>query len=143
MRACELPALAILCLAFLGSGCGGSVGPSVKGQVLLDDQPVAGARVSFEGKGGNMAVTDDKGKFFLDGRVFKSVKEGKYIVKITKHVDNKTGTAPSSEDHDQLLAAGMLRNTLPEQYGRNEENPLVAEIKPGANELPPFQLKSK
>lgn len=138
------PAASILCLAIVLNGCGkGSAGPSVKGQVLLDDQPLAGARVVFEGVGGNKAVTDDKGKFLLDGKVFKSVKPGKYIVRITKHVNKKTGDAPSAEEHDQLLFAGELKNILPAHYGRKEENPLIVEIKEGVNELPPFQLKSK
>ncbi|HZZ82460.1 MAG TPA: carboxypeptidase-like regulatory domain-containing protein [Gemmataceae bacterium] len=123
-------------------GCGGKTGPSVKGKVLLDGQPVAGAKVTFEGKGGNVAITDSEGKFFLDGKAFTSVQPGKYVVSVTKYL-NKEGKAPPSEDFDQLLAANQLTNSLPAQYGGPEENPLTAEIKDGVNELPPFELKSK
>ena len=96
----------------------------------------------FEGKGGNITITDKDGKFFLDGKQFKSVKPGTYVVRITKYVD-KSGQDVPEEKHDDLLAAGELVNKLPFQYGAPEENPLNAEIKEGANELPPFQLKSQ
>jgi hypothetical protein len=125
-------------------GCSsGPTGPSVKGQVLLDGKPVAGARVVFHGKGGATTVTDNDGKFFLNGSTYKNVQPGKYLVMIAKYVDKKTGKAPDPEDVDNLLAAGKLKSELPEHYGAMEENPLIAEIKEGANELQPFQLKTK
>jgi hypothetical protein len=128
-------------LLLVVAGCSSQVGPSVKGQVLFDGKPVAGARVIFEGKGGNATVTDKDGKFFLDGKQFKSVKPGTYVVRITKHVD-KSGQEVPEDKYDDLIAANELVNKLPPQYGAAEENPLSAEIKEGANELPPFQLKS-
>jgi hypothetical protein len=125
-------------------GCSsGNVGPSVKGQVLLDNKPVAGARVAFHGKGGAQTVTDQDGKFFLDGTAFKSVQPGKYIVRITKYVDKKTGKVPETDDLDNKIAAGEVKNELPAHYGAAEENPLIADISAGANELKPFELKSK
>src|SRR5215475_5479123 len=89
-------------LLLLLAGCSGQVGPSVKGQVLFDGKPVGGARVIFEGKGGNAAVTDKDGKFYLDGRQFKSVKPGTYTVRISKHVD-KSGNDVPEDKYDDLL----------------------------------------
>jgi hypothetical protein len=126
------------------TGCSDVVGPKVKGQVLLDGKPVAGARVMFFGKGGGGSVTDSDGKFYLDGTTFKTVQPGKYIVMVSKYVDMKTGKAFEGEDYEQAVAAGKAKSELPERYGRNEENPLTGiEIKDGMNELKPFELKSK
>jgi hypothetical protein len=126
------------------TGCSDVAGPKVKGQVLLDGKPVAGARVTFTGKGGGGGVTDNDGKFYLDGSTFKTVQPGKYIVLVTKYVDMKTGKAIEAEDYEQLIAAGKAKNELPARYSQNEENPLTGiEIKNGMNELKPFELKSK
>jgi hypothetical protein len=133
--------VSISCLFCALAGCSGTAGPSVKGQVLFDGKPVSDARVVFEGVGGSAAATDEEGKFHLDGTTFKTVKPGKYIVRISKLVDKKTGKVPDREDYDQLLAADGLKNLLPAKYNQKEENPLIAEIKEGANDLPPFQLK--
>jgi hypothetical protein len=122
-------------------GCSSQVGPKVKGQVLLDSKPVAGARVTFEGKGGTIAVTDNEGKFFLDGKAFSTVQPGKYVVLVTKFVD-KEGKDVSAEDYDQKVASGDAVNSLPAVYSTPEQNPLSAEIKDGMNELKPFELKS-
>ena len=138
----NLPALvSIFCMFFALAGCSGTVGPSVKGQVLFDGKAVSDARVVFDGVGGSAAVTNEEGKFYLDGTTFKTVKPGKYIVRVSKLVDKKTGKVPDREDYDQLLAADGLKNLLPAKYNQKEENPLIAEIKEGANDLPPFQLK--
>jgi hypothetical protein len=138
----NFPALvSISCLVCALAGCSGQVGPRVKGQVLFEGKPVSEARVIFEGAGGSAAVTDEEGKFYLDGTTFKTVKPGKYIVRVSKLVDKKTGKVPEREDYDQLHAADKLKNLLPARFNQNEENPLVAEIKEGVNELPPFQLK--
>lgn len=125
------------------AGCSNKVGPSVKGQVLLDGQPVSEARIVFEGKGGASTITDAEGKFFLDGTVYKNVKPGKYLVRVSKFADKKTGKVPPPEDYEQLVAAGMVKSMLPEKYDGTDQNPLNAEIKDGHNDLPPFQLKSK
>jgi hypothetical protein len=113
----------------------------VKGQVLLDGQPVAGARVTFEGKGGNTIVTDNEGKFFLEGKTFTIVQPGKYVILVTKFVD-KDGKALPPEEYDQAVASNQAVNSLPEKYSGPEANPLSAEIKDGVNELKPFELKS-
>lgn len=126
------------------TGCSNVVGPKVKGQVMLDGKPVAGARVMFYGKGGGGAVTDNDGKFYLDGSTFKTVQPGQYIVMVSKYVDIKTGKAIEGEDYDQVIASGKAKNEIPAKYSRNEENPLTnIEIKDGMNELKPFELKSK
>lgn len=142
MRRCSA-VLFLSCLVVFLASCSGAAGPRVKGQVLLDGKAVEGARVVFHGDGGNVTVTDAEGKFSLDGTTFKSVKPGKYIVRITKYVDKKTGQAIDPEQYDQVLAAGTAKNFLPDKYGGDEMNPLSGEIKAGENALPPFELKSK
>jgi hypothetical protein len=135
---------AVGCLVFFLVGCsGGTVGPRVKGQVLLDGKGVSKAHVMFHGKGGTTTFTDEEGKFYLDGTTYKSVQPGKYVVRITRYVDKKSGQPVDAEDYGMLVASGKVKNTVPERYGAEEENPLTADIKEGLNELPPFQLKSK
>lgn len=125
-------------------GCsGGSVGPQVKGQVFLDNKELAGARIVFEGPGGNGTVTNDEGKFELPGtKPFNTVKPGKYTVYITKYVDKK-GQPIEPEELEQMIAAGMVKSAIPAKYGSTDMNLLGAEIKEGLNELPPFKLTTK
>lgn len=122
-------------------GCsGGSTGTTVKGQVLYDGKAVSDAQVLFHGDGGSSAFTDQEGKFYLDGTFGQTIKEGSYRVVVTKYVDKK-GKIPEPEELEQLEAAGLVKSALPPIYADQEVTPLTAEIKPGANELEPFELK--
>src|SRR5258708_1441455 len=86
-------------LLFVLAGCSKVVGPSVKGQILMDGKPLTMANVIFAGGPSNcQAVTDEDGKFYLDGTVYKNVKPGKYQIQITKYVHRKTGKAPKDDD---------------------------------------------
>jgi hypothetical protein len=83
-----LLAAALACAA----GCGGSGLRKVEGEVLLDDQPVAGALVVFqrEDNGGPPAnaVTDEKGHFRLSTRASgDGVLPGTYKVTVSKSAD--------------------------------------------------------
>ena len=146
MRPCLLITLLLSlagAVAFLGGCSGGSSsGTSIKGQVLFNSKPVTDARVLFHGEGGASAVTDQDGKFHLDGSRGKGVKEGKYRVVVYKYVD-KSGKVPEADELEQLIAAGQVKSLLPVIYGEQETTPLSAEIKPGTNELKPFELKSQ
>lgn len=122
-------------------GCsGGSTATTVKGQVLYDGKAVSDAQVLFHGEGGSSAVTDQEGKFHLDGTFGQTIKEGNYRVVVSKYVDKK-GKIPEPEELEQLEAAGLVKSALPLIYADQETTPLTAEIKPGANELEPFELK--
>ena len=143
-RNCALSLALFLAAAVIGCSGGGSH-PRIKGQVLLDGKSVPQARVEFKGpKSGNIVMTDDDGKFELDGSsAFKSLKPDKYMVLITKIVD-KSGKTPEPEDYEQLIASGLGKNALPAKYGDPDFAQFTGiEIKEGVNELPPFELKSK
>jgi len=130
------------CLALLGCG-GGAVGPSVKGQVLLDGQPVAEARVEFQGKGGQTAVTDKDGVFELNGKTpFKTVQPGTYKVTVTKFVD-ASGQPIPPDQYEMIKMTGKAKQSLPKKYTERTSTDLSADIKEGKNELKPFELKSK
>jgi hypothetical protein len=105
------------------------------------------ATVSFIGDaqsklGGFASKTDGQGKFEIraGGTPPTVITPGTYRVLISKFVDKK-GQAPNAEEYDQLKAAGQLRNLVPTKYNDPAESVLVVEIKAGANDLPPFDLK--
>jgi hypothetical protein len=130
------------CLVGLGCG-GGAIGPSVKGKVLLDGQPVADARVEFQGKGGRQAVTDKDGAFELDGKSpYKTVSPGTYKVTITKYVDAKGESIPPDQ-YEMVKMSGNVKHALPARYADPFKTDQSAEIKAGKNDLNPFELKSK
>lgn len=146
MNCRHLTAMMGLIVLFLAAGgCSSSpTFPKIKGQVLLDSKPVSEARITFEGPGGNVATTDEEGKFEFDGSgPYKTLKPGKYIVVVTKIVDAKTGQVPPPEDYEQVEAAGTGKSVIPFKYTDRESSPLNVEIVEGSNELKPFELKSK
>ncbi|MCI0682933.1 MAG: carboxypeptidase-like regulatory domain-containing protein [Gemmataceae bacterium] len=136
----------MVALALAIPGCsGGGNFSRITGQVLLDSKPLSEARVTFEGpSGGNVAVTNEEGKFELDGTsAQKSLKAGKYLVLVSKFVDKKTGQAPPPEEYGQLEASGLGKQVVPFKYTDRENTPLNVDIVEGKNELKPFELKSK
>jgi hypothetical protein len=145
-RICPLSLLFCISVGLIGCSGGGNF-PRIKGQVLLDGKAVSQARVEFKGEtGGNVAMTDDEGKFEFDGSsVFKTLKVDKYKVTISKYVYiGKSSKIPEPEDYGQLEASGLGKNILPAAYFDPAFTPFTGiEIKEGMNELPPFQLKSK
>jgi len=153
MRSCRfLSVLFLVLVTILGCSKGGDSNvPKITGSVSLDGQPLADARLSFvpevaDGKrepGGT--TTDASGKFEIkpDPRSGQTLKPGRYKVFISKVV-KKDGTVAAPEEMGQLEAQGGVKNLVPPKYNNPDFPPqLKAEIKPGDNALPPFELKSK
>lgn len=124
----------------LPCGCGGPPVEEVRGSVLLDDKPLAGAQLSFcstkdHALGVNNATTGADGSFELTSSPLtgEMLKPGKYVVLVEK-----------SSLKDGLVDEAMeLRPLLPEKYRFPDQCPFTVEIKPGVNDLPPFRLESR
>jgi hypothetical protein len=133
----------------LSAGCGSPPAATVHGKLLMDGKPLAGAIVQmwpqddltldvYYGDG----ITDADGRFKLKGRDGPSVKPGKYVL-LVKLLASR-GDAPQGGDAAKADPRGGGPNLLPEVYSDRERTPHNhIEIVPGANELPPFELKSK
>jgi hypothetical protein len=136
----------------LVAGCNGtSSQATVAGQVLLDSEPLAGASLQFWptkedltlGVAYSDGTTDTQGRFRLKSRDGPSVKPGRYVVLI-KRLVNKDGSLPADEDLKRADPMKAWNNSLPENYAEPERTPFQSvEIKPGHNDLPPFELNSK
>lgn len=117
-------------------GCGGGDGPelgTVEGKVTLDDNPLAGATVTFspvDGGRQSFATTNDEGYYYLkhtpsrDGALI-----GKHKVSIT------TATSKTDADGNDI----EVPETLPAKY--NAETELEKSVEAGSNEIN-FDLKS-
>jgi hypothetical protein len=139
--------LALLFGGFVVCSCSPSRGPKVTGSVHLDGAPVPDAVVNFYPKspGGdkNYAVTDAEGHFEVKpDKARRTLSPGSYNVLVRKYAP-KDSKRSSPENRDFILGVGNVRNTLPERYNSEKIPLLTAEIKPGDNALPPFELKSK
>jgi hypothetical protein len=129
--------LAALALCVCGCGCGSSANlHPVKGQVLLNDQPVQGAKVIFQPAGevdaaatNPAATTDAEGKFSVatyplgDG-----APPGEYVacVIVPPGAKASVGAAPLA--------------SLPNKYGSRETSGLAVKVQAGSNSLEPFRL---
>jgi hypothetical protein len=147
-RTRSLPLLAVAILGGTLCGCLGGSGPKITGAVTMDGEPLADAQVHFYSVATNtpvaIAKTGADGKFQVQPRARsgETINPGKYAVRITRFVD-KAGKVPSDQDLGQLQMSGQLRNTVPPMYSDRSLPGFPVEIKPGTNELPPFELKSK
>jgi hypothetical protein len=117
-------------------GCGGGDAPvSVKGVVMLDGSPLAGATVTFmpNGTAGRPATgeTDQEGVFYLTS--FKKddgAFPGEYHVLVTKMQGIEAPPPTNSGDpdavlkHYQSLKSQKRTSLLPELYARSETTPL-------------------
>jgi hypothetical protein len=109
-------------LLFLGTGCGRSDGlASVKGTVLLDGKPLAGAQVQFtvEGQPPSYGRTDTNGHY--DMRRTRSVSgatigSNRVIIRTFRDLGNK-----------------ILPETLPARYNTRSE--LVKDVREGSNRI--------
>jgi hypothetical protein len=127
-------------------GCS-SQSPNVKGSVRLDGKPLADATLGFYKKGQkvatNFAETDAEGNFKVKpDKAKRTLAPGTYNVSIQKF-EQKDSKPLSPAERDTLILAGKMHNTLPKRYDSPTATPLTAEIKPGDNVLPPFELQSK
>lgn len=124
--------LTVAALTGCGSAAGGSGKGTVKGKVIYNGVPVAGARVMYlEGTAtpGPTAVTDDGGEYVLVG-----LKPGDYKVVVYKFVPKKGANLPSETDIEQIEASGMGTHVLPRKYGTVTSTTLVVSVKGGSND---------
>jgi hypothetical protein len=141
----SLSSCLLVCLCIL-AGCSDPKRATVKGTVLLDKKPLAGAGVWFWPKDDieldvYNGKTNDEGHFELKSRTLPYVKPGTYVVRIAKDVKVKDGKPPDETDDMMLLAKpGALKNILPAKYFDLAKPEFIVEVKPGLNELPAFKL---
>jgi hypothetical protein len=141
----------VACLLLLAGGlaaCGCSSenrGGKITGSVLLEGKPLPDAVVGFvpndQKEPTNFAVTDAEGHFEVKrDKAKRTLPPGTYAVVVRQYV-KKDGKPLPPEERDMLIASGNLRNTLPERYSSPKTSGLTADVKPGDNALPPFELK--
>ncbi len=129
----------LLLLLMIGSGCGGGApaGPeraTVKGKVLLDDQPVNGGTITFQGGKTATGGGVQNGEFKLTGE--NGVPLGEYTVRFNwmKPTGKKILEPDSGQQTDETAEA------IPAKY--NLQSTEKVTIKAGENALN-FDLKSK
>lgn len=144
MRTCNLIPAVVVCLSLVG--CGGAEVSRVTGQVMLDGEPLNKVCVYFwpshDVTLGIMVQekTDEEGCF--DIRPNPDMGEGKaglYRVGIgdTEAKGALLGMAMAGMSN---LKSFKGRRLPPIKYWQAETSPLMVTIKPGLNELDPFEL---
>jgi hypothetical protein len=140
----QLLALGLIISFVAVVGCGGGMVP-IKGEVLLDGKPIAGATVTFFPQAGGQSgtgVTDSSGVFSIYTGNKAGVPAGSYKVTVTK-----TGGAvapadmtPGSPEYMKMMAksggpktgpgatASTSTNQLPDKYSTPEKTPLSVTI---------------
>jgi hypothetical protein len=136
----------VACSLAFALGCSGE-GSGIQGKVLWNGNPLPNANVVFaeKGKGAKKSYvgkTDAQGNFDIRLPAKQPINPGQYQVLISKMVDRR-GKEPDPEEYGQLEARGELRNMLPLRYSELGSSDLKADLKEGANVLPPFDLKGK
>jgi hypothetical protein len=146
--------LAALGLCIAATGCGSTAGlVPVAGKVLYRGEPAAGSVVYFhpEGDGGGTnlpiptGIVDDDGSFFLtsDG-LGNGARPGRYSVFVEWKDKNGDGTSPvKTTGKVKLVKRSRVRSGPDRLKGRyfDISKPLLhAEVKPGSNQLTPFEL---
>jgi hypothetical protein len=144
-------------------GCAKNEGPRtvpVTGTITLDSKPVDAATVTFVSTNKEIrpasGVTDASGKYTLvtaGGGAGAMV--GSYKVTVSKIVGGAAAKPASQEEAMKRMQeemkegmAGMgkkppeQKNELPEKYSSADESGLTAEVKDGAKNEFPFDLKS-
>ena len=128
----------LLILMVLASACGcGRVGVGdVTGRITLDGAPLDGVAMLFwpvDGSGeGCGAITHGDGTFAVRMEGSPTVRPGQFRVVI--------------QDPRNMPAFGttaiQVSPRTPFQYGDRAQSPLLADLYEGANELPPFELRT-
>jgi hypothetical protein len=147
-------AAAVVGLCAGAGGCGSPAGlVPVSGKVLYRGEPAAGAVVYFhqEGNTGNpqlpnpVGIAQDDGTFLLnsDG-LGKGAPPGRYSVFVEWTDRSGDGTAPvKTKGKVKLVKRSRVRSGADRLGGRyfDTSKPLLhAEVTPGSNQLPPFEL---
>ncbi len=129
--------------ALLATSCGGGLNP-VEGKVLYNGEPATGAVVVFHPKTEDSITTrrpsgvvDENGTFTLSTiKPGDGAAAGEYSVTIVWHEEAKPGkptfnTEPPPELPDRLKG----------RYADRAKSGLNAVVKPGKNQIPPFEIK--
>jgi hypothetical protein len=129
----------VLCSVCLVAGCSSESGPKyfpVRGEVLLDGNPLADAMILFHPLNADaseipkpLACSDTGGNFELkDGAPV-----GEYAITVELR--------ELKQDGDEMIRDG--KNLLPEHYRDPQKSGLKFVVEPGSNEVPAIELKTK
>lgn len=134
-------------------GCGSDGLAPVTGSATYQGKPATGAAVHFHREGATpeeetnfpMGLVDSEGKFRLEtAGVGSGAVPGKYKV-LVRWVPEKDANAPPAKgakhDPDDKKDPKFDSDRLKFRYFRLNQPLLSAEIKPGSNDLNPFELK--
>lgn len=117
------------------TGCGGPPLLTVRGNVKLDDKPLANAAVMFQSEDEStyaMADTDENGDFeLLQDESTAGLPVGKYLVTISTFVPANEDADPPEPERPELV---------PERY--NSQSELHRDVVDGENVFE-FKLESK
>jgi hypothetical protein len=130
------------CLSLCGVSCSGTGAlHPVQGKVIYKSSPLSGALVTFHPKGSDdlkavrpTGLTTEDGSFTLTTGEKEGAPAGEYVVTIicSEQIRPKGGiSAAPPETRDRLGGA----------YAKREASRIVVEVKSGANQLEPFDLK--
>ena len=147
---------AALALTLGASSCGPTSSlPGVTGKVTFKGQPASGAVIQFYREGGDdpvipTGIVDDAGGFRLDSlHLGPGASPGKYRVMVrwpdaTTPADPSPAAAGSAAAKkaraDRQRFGRVPGDRLNGRYAKPDALLLSAEVAPGANELPPFEL---
>jgi hypothetical protein len=127
-------ALAVSFLPIASCGTSGSKLHPVRGAVLYQDQPAAGAVVVFQPLNSGPESVAPSGTAGPDGTFFlrtlpqgDGAPAGEYVVVITWY-------PPDAREQDKP------RNKLPVRYSNPADSPLRVTVSAGPNQLEPFRL---
>jgi hypothetical protein len=154
--------LLLAVIALLAAGCGQPGVSLVKGKVLYNGEPLAGADLEFKPEsdltlGACGGQTDSAGAFEIKvGKgTGQNAKPGRYVVLVSK--GRTIGLPPpdaSGNDEEGIKAlmkagpgravaggGGAAAGILPEKYGSSATTPFKVELSEGVNDLNPFRLE--
>jgi hypothetical protein len=146
-------------LALLAAGCFGSPRSTVKGKVLYNGAPLAGADLEFKPEGdltlgsfGGQTDSDGSFEIKVGPGTGMNARPGRYVVLITK--GKPIGLPPpdaqlSEEERVKALmemgpggpgAGGASAGILPARYASAASTPFKVDIVAGTNDLNPFRM---
>ena len=130
-------------LTLVIAGCGKSGTRSeVRGQVLLDGKPLAGAEVQLlakTGSGMHSGTTDAEGNFAIveDAGSNTPIQPGEYVALVSKQ------TMPENAANLPGGGMGAMINVVPPLYQDRAASPLSAKVDGATTQLPPFEIKAE
>jgi hypothetical protein len=136
----------LLGAAVLCSSCSGPALNTVQGKVLYKGQPLKGAVVTFHPKGADakdvttvrpVGQTNEEGVFELSTGPKKGVPAGEYVVTLICAEE----VAPKGKRVISTDGLPETQDRFKGAYANAATSGLKAEVKPGPNQLEPFDLK--